>query len=161
MQFWPRYRFLLYAPVLLALGPGAFAQEYGLYLNCIGKVEAKGQSKEAHLDLALRRNSGLALVQRSNVLPVGDKLKLAITPTHYSFNFQAPARGTAVFYDWIRGALFVWNRDFEKLRVARFSVDRQTAALEGELLDGAENRLGQLSMRCDPKTNDTASPPKF
>jgi hypothetical protein len=146
---------------IAVIAPAAAAQEYGLYLACSGKVEAKGQAKDAHLDLALRRNSSLALVQRSNVLPVGDKLTLQITPSHYSMVFRAPAHGSAVFYDWIRGAMFVWNPDFQKLRVARLSVDRQTAVLEGEMLDGAENPLGRLKMRCEPKTNETVTAPKF
>jgi hypothetical protein len=146
---------------LIAFAPAAMAEPYGLYLVCSGKVVAKGQSKDAHLDLALRRNSSLALVQRSNVLPVGDKLTLEITPSHYSMVFRAPARGSAVFYDWVRGAIFIWNPDLQKLRVARIAVDRQTAALEGEMLDGAENSLGRMSMRCDPKNNETVGAPKF
>jgi len=157
-DFWLRFG----AAVAVAfLASPVVAQEFGLYLNCSGKVEAKGQSKEAHLDLALRRNSSLAIVQRSNVLPVGDKMRLEITPAYYSMVFRAPVHGSAVYYDWIRGAIFVWSPDLQKLRSARISVDRQTATLEGEMLDGAEKLLGRMSMHCEPKTNDSVAPPKF
>jgi len=139
----------------------ATPQEYGLYLACTGKVQAQGQTKDAHLDLALRRNSALALVQRSDVLPVGDKMKLDITPAFYSMVFRAPVRGSAVYYTWIRGPIFVWYPDLQRLTTARISVNRQSAALEGELLDGNDHLLGRLAMRCDPKTNDNVPEPKF
>ncbi len=116
---------------------------------------------EAHLDLALRRNSSLAQVQRSNVLPVGERMRLEISPSHYSMIFQTPSRGSGVYYDWIRGAIFVWTPDLLKLHTARLAVDRQTAALEGELLDGAGAMLGRLRLRCEPKNNDNVETPKF
>jgi hypothetical protein len=141
--------------------PPAAAQEYGLYLKCSGRVEARGQSRQAHLDLALRRNSSLALVQRSDVLPVGDKMKLDITPAYYSMVFRAPVRGTVVYSNWIVGPMFVWYPPFRELQTARISIDRQTAALEGDMRDGADRVLGRLTMRCQPQDNDTAPEPKF
>jgi len=158
LRAWPRW--LLAAAAGLA-GPAAVAQEYGLYLACTGKVQAQGQAKDAHLDIALRRNSGLAMVQRSDVLPAGDKMKLEITPAFYSMVFRAPVRGSAVYTTWIRGPVFVWYPDLTRLTTARISVNRQSAALEGELLDGADHLLGRLAMKCDPKTNDSVPEPKF
>lgn len=149
------------AASLAAVALPAVAQEYGLYLNCSGKIEINGQAKDAHLDLALRRNSSLALVQRSDVLPVGDRMKLDITPGFYSMVFRAPARGSVVYYDWIRGALFVWSPDLKKLHTTRISVNRQTAMLEGDMRDGADVSIGRLNMRCEPKTNDSVAEPKF
>lgn len=137
------------------------AQEYGLYLLCSGKVEAQGRSTDGHLDLALRRNSYLALVQRSNVLPVGQRMRLQISPAYYSMVFQAPVRGSAAFYDWSRGALFVWAPGLLELHEARISVDRKTAALEGEMRDGAGAMLGRMKMRCEPKKNEDMEAPKF
>jgi hypothetical protein len=141
--------------------PPVAAQEFGVYLKCSGRVEANGHSKPAHLDLALRRNSSLALVQRSDVLPVGDKMKLEITPAFYSMVFRAPVRGSVVYYDWIRGPIFVWYPPFRELQTARISIDRQTAALEGEMRDAADRVLGRLAMRCEPTSNDTVPEPKF
>jgi hypothetical protein len=151
----------LFAVALVTPFTPAAAQEYGLYLSCSGRVEAHGQSKEAHLDLALRRNSSLAMVQRSNVLPVGDKMKLQITPGFYSMVFHAPMHGTAVYTTWIGGPIFVWYPPLRELQTARISIDRQTAALEGEMRDAVDRVLGRLTMRCEPKSNDTAAEPKF
>jgi len=152
---------LLVAALAVGVMAPASAQEFGLYLNCKGQVEAKGKSKGAHLDLALRRNSGLALIQRSDVLPAGEKMHLDISPTHYTMTFKAPVRGSTVYYDWLRGALFVWNPDLQKLQTARISVDRQSAALEGDMVDGAGKTLGRMAMKCEPKTNDSVEAPKF
>jgi hypothetical protein len=151
---------LVLAAEVACMAPAA-AQEFGLYLICKGQVEAKGKNKEAHLDLALRRNSGIALIQRSDVLPVGEKMRLDISPTYYTMSFKAPVRGSTVYYDWLKGALFVWNPDLQKLQTARLSVDRQSAALEGDMVDGAGKSLGRMTMKCEPKTNDSVEAPKF
>jgi hypothetical protein len=144
----------------LAAGPAA-AQEWGLYLLCSGQVEANGRKTEAHLDLAMRRNNQQALVQRSNVAPVGERFKFDISPTYYSMVFKAPARGSVLYYDWIRGQLFVWDPDLKKLRTIRVSVNRQTAALEGEMLDGEQHQIGHFKMKCEAKNNDNVEEPKF
>jgi hypothetical protein len=153
-------RLLASGAAVLAVGPGT-AQEFGVYLNCSGQVQAGARSKPAHLDLALRRNSSLALVQRSDVLPVGDKMKLEITPAYYSMVFHAPVRNSAVYYDWIRGTLFVWGPALRELQTVRISVDRQTAALEGDMRDVNDRSIGRLKMRCKPSDNDSAPEPKF
>ena len=139
----------------------AAAQEFGLYLACAGTAASKGRSTPAHLDLALRRNSGMALVQRSDVLPVGERMKFETSPVAYSMVFRAPMRGSTVWYDWTRGALFVWNPDLQNVHTARFSIDRQTAALEGEMRDGKGALLGQLTMKCEHRDNSDVAPPKF
>jgi hypothetical protein len=151
---------LAFAAAMLALAP-ARAQEFGVYLNCTGQVQAGGKSKNAHLDLALRRNSSLALIQRSDVLPVGDKMKLQITPALYSMVFQAPLPNSALYYDWTRGALFVWGPALRQLQTVRISVDRQTAALEGDMRDVNDRSIGRLKMRCTPSDNDSVPEPKF
>jgi hypothetical protein len=56
-------RLLVLAAAVLAVAPST-AQEYGVYLSCTGQGQAGGKSKSANLDLALRRNSLLALIQR-------------------------------------------------------------------------------------------------
>ena len=153
-------RLLVFAVALLAVAPGA-AQEYGVYLNCSGQVLVSGRSKSAHLELALRRNSSLALIQRSDVLPVGDKMKLDITPAFYSMVFRAPVPTSASYYDWMRGTLIVWSPVLRELQTVRISVDRQSAALEGDMRDINDRSLGRLKMRCKPSDNDSAPEPKF
>jgi len=153
-------RLLVFAVALLAVAPGA-AQEYGVYLNCSGQVLVNGRSKSAHLELALRRNSSLALIQRSDVLPVGDKMKLDITPAFYSMVFRAPVPTSASYYDWMRGTLIVWSPVLRELQTVRISVDRQSAALEGDMRDINDRSLGRIKMRCKPSDNDSAPEPKF
>lgn len=154
------WRGALAAAAMLAALP-APAQQYGVYLRCHGKVHAGGKSRPAHLDLALRRNSELALIQSSDILPTGYRMKLGITPQFYTMNFEAPVRGSVVYYDWLRGALFVWNPDLRRLHAIRISVDRQSAALEGDMRDGAGVSVGRLAMACDPSDNETVEEPKF
>lgn len=149
------------ALVMSASSAPAVAQEFGVYLACAGEIRAGSRAMPAHLDMALRRNSQLALIQRSDVLPVGERLKMEISPTFYSMVYSAPLRDSTVWYDWIRGALFVWDPDLLKLQAVRLSVDRQTAKLEGEMRDGAGVQLARLAMVCDPKNNDTVPEPKF
>jgi len=151
---------LAFALAALAATPST-AQEYGVYLSCTGQVQANGRSKSANLDLALRRNSSLAMIQRSDVLPVGDKMKLDITPAFYSMVFRAPVPTSASYYDWMRGTLVVWSPVFRELQTVRISVDRQTAALEGDMRDINDRSLGVLKMSCKPSNNDSAPEPKF
>jgi hypothetical protein len=139
----------------------AGAQQYGVYLHCAGKVESGGKSMPGQVDLALRRNSQLAMIQSSDILPAGEKLQLEITPQFYTMTFQAPVRNSVLYYDWLRGAMFVWNPDLKRLHTIRMSVDRQSAALQGDMLDGAGAMVGRLAMRCEPKNNDTVEEPKF
>jgi len=153
-------RLTIFAVAALALVPGT-AQEFGVYLKCSGQVQANGRSKNSHLDLALRRNSSLALVQSSDVLPVGDKMMLEITPAFYSMVFHAPVRTSAVYYDWTRSTLFVWSPALRELQTVRISVDRQSAVLEGDMRDINDRSLGRLKMRCTPSDNDSAPEPKF
>lgn len=152
-------RAALLAAAALAALPAA-AQQYGVYLRCKGKVHAGSKSKAAHLDLALRRNSELAVIQSSDVLPAGYRMRLGITPQFYTMNFEVPLRSSA-YYDWWRGALFIWSPDLRKLHAIRISVDRQSAELEGDMRDGAGVSVGRLAMQCDPSDNETVEEPKF
>ena len=145
---------------LLATALPATAQQFHLYLLCSGKIEARGRSLPAHLDLALRDNNMTALVQRSNVLPVGERMRYEASPAFYSMKVLFANRERA-FYDWWRGTLFIWQPDLQRLTEVRLSIDRQSAALEGELMDGSGDTLGRLRMSCVPQTNETVPEPKF
>jgi len=146
--------------LMLVAAPPAPAQEYGVYLACKGLVHVEGGQHPAHVDLALRRNSQVAMIQSSDVLPAGERLKLEITPSHYTIHVAAPTRGV-IYQDWLRGAVIVWSPDLQRLRVVRLSVDRQSGALEGNMLDGAGRLLGTLAMQCEATDNQTAPKPKL
>jgi hypothetical protein len=137
------------------------AQEFGVFLLCKGRVESEGRRRDSHVDMALRRNSQLAMIQSSDVLPAGQKMRLEITPQFYTMVFDAPVRGSTVYHDWLRGALLVWNPHLHKLHTIRISVNRQTATLEGDMRDGVGVSLGRLSMQCEPSDNESVPPPKF
>ena len=47
-------------------------------------VRSAAKRGTAHLELALRDNNMSAFVQRSNVLPTGERMKYVATQTHYS-----------------------------------------------------------------------------
>jgi hypothetical protein len=149
------------AALLLATALPASAQMYHLYLSCTGKVRCGGRPMDTYLDLALRDNNMTALVQRSNVLPVGERLKYQASPALYTMKLVIADTRTQVYQDWYRGALFTFEPNLRKLNEIRLSIDRQTAVLDGELLDGAGEPLGLLEMRCKPRTNDDIPAPKF
>ncbi len=147
---------------VLCLSPlPSAAQEFGVYLKCKGEVKSGGKARSSNIALALRRNSQLALIQSSDILPAGEKMRLEITPQFYTTTFKAPVRGSVLFYDWLRGSLLVWNPTLKNLHTIRMSVDRQSAALQGEMLDGEGKEIGRMKMACEPEDNETVEPPKF
>lgn len=137
------------------------AQEFHLYLQCRGDALVQGKSRSAHVDLALRDNNMTALIQRSNVLPVGERLRYDASPALYSMVAKAPAPGGVVFHDWMRSEILVWAPTLKQLHTVRLSIDRQSAELEGELLDGQGDLMGRLRMQCMPRSNDDIAAPKF
>jgi hypothetical protein len=154
-------RGLVVAAALAACASSASAQQFHLYLLCAGKlVDAKGKSMAAHIDLAMRDNNMTALVQRSNVLPVGERMKYQASPVLYSMTMGFVGR-TAAFYDWWRGTLWIWSPNLERLHEVRLSIDRNSAKLEGQLVDGKGDSLGRMAMTCTPKTNEDVQAPKF
>jgi len=140
--------------------PQTAAQEFGVYLSCKGQLKSSGKSRAAELELALRRNSQLAMISASNVLPAGQRLRLEITPRFYTMTFVVPTYG-GVWYDWFHGEWVAWSPFLRNLHVIRISVDRQSTKLEGELRDGVGASLGRLDMRCEPRDNETVEEPKF
>jgi hypothetical protein len=156
-----RPAFAAFAAFATVVALPAAAQEFGVYLNCKGQAVSEGKTLASHVSVALRRNSQLAMIQSSNILPAGEKMRLEITPQFYTMMFKAPLRSSLIYHDWLHGALLIWNPDLKKLHTIRISVDRQSAALEGEMLDGTGANIGRLAMRCEPQNNDTAPEPKF
>lgn len=143
------------------LASSALAQEYGVYLLCKGQVLVKGRALKSHIDLALRRNDQTVLIQRSDVLPAAQKMSMQITPQFYTMELLLPSQGSSVYFDWLRGRLVVWDPDLKKLRTVRMSVNRQTAALEGDMRDNGGSSVGRINMTCEPSDNESVPEPKF
>lgn len=123
-------------------------------------VRGAAKRGNAHLDLALRDNNMSMLVQRSNVLPTGQRLKYQATQTHYTATFL-PQMAGAGFREWGEGALFGWYPPFQKMTAARFAIDRQNGVLEGEIVGPAGEVLGLVDMQCEPRRDDDAPAPRF
>ena len=140
------------------------AAEFNLFLRCQGELRAGDQARPASLDLALRDNNQTALIQRSNVLPVGERLKYQASRASYTMLYKLPLPGTHVYTDWVNGAWVgwvVWQPNLKRLATVRIAVDRQTAELEGELRDFNDESLGSLAMQCEPSNNDDTPEPRF
>lgn len=147
--------------LLLLIGGHASAAEFHLYLNCKGKLSAGGKGKAATLDLAMRDNNTTALIQKSNVLPVGERLRYKASQVSYTMLYKLPLPGTVYYNDWVRGQWIVWQPNLKKLATIRLSIDRQSGELEGELLDHDDKLLGNLEMECEPQSMDEVPEPRF
>lgn len=145
----------------LALSPTASADYFSLVLNCAGQVVAGKKKTRAHVDLALRDNNETALIQRSNVLPVGEKMKYEVSPATYSMKYYAPGTGSRVYYDWYRGYLFDWNPNLKRLSMIRLSIDRQSGELNGEILNNQDEALARIRMNCEAVSPEDLPEPKF
>ncbi len=152
---------LMLASALLAVPGVASADYFSLYLKCQGEVTSAAGRTGAHLDLALRDNNQSALIQRSNVLPVGEKMKYEVSPATYSMTFRSPQARTKLFYDWYRGQLFAWDPSLKRLAYIRVSIDRQTGGMEGDIRNSDDQSLARFGMTCE-KADPAALPaPKF
>lgn len=114
----------------------------------------------AHLELALRDNNMTAFVQRSNVLPTGERMKYTATQTHYAATYVAGPTSRASV-DWRGSWLLSWHPPFQKLAATRFSIDRQTGHLEGEIVGPAGEVMGLMDMECEPKKEGEGPAPRF
>jgi hypothetical protein len=148
------------AVVALALPATASADYFSLYLRCEGEVASAAGRNGAHLDVAMRDNNQSAVIQRSNVLPVGEKLKYEVSPATYSMTYRTGAR-TQVYYDWLRGQLFAWDPALKRLAYIRLSIDRQTGDLEGDFRNSDDSILARFGMRCQKVDPSSLPPPKF
>jgi hypothetical protein len=155
-------RSALAACALAGLAGAAQAQQFHLYLLCKGEIKTKGgKSEPAYIDLALRDNNMTALVQRSNVLPVGERMKYTASQTHYALVYATPRPGTLVYSNWFGSVLFVSYPEFRRVAETRLSVDRQTAVLEGDMVALGNEQLGVFNMACEPKQHSDMPAPKF
>ena len=123
-------------------------------------VRGAAKRGSAYLELALRDNNMSAFVQRSNVLPTGERMKSVATQTHYSAAYS-PANTGQAYVDWRGSWLFTWFPPFQKMAVTRFSIDRQTGQLEGEIVGPGGEVLGLMDMQCEPKREGEGPAPRF
>lgn len=122
-------------------------------------VRSAAKRGNANLELALRDNNMTAFVQRSNVLPTGERMKYVATQSHYTAVFTPPAGTVAVIgrNSW----LLSFHPPFQKMMAARFAIDRQTGVLEGDLVGPGGEVLGLLDMQCEPKKEGQGPAPRF
>jgi hypothetical protein len=146
---------------LLAAPFGAAADYFSLYLRCEGDVTSGAGKNGAHLDVAMRDNNQSAVIQRSNVLPVGEKLKYEVSPATYSMTYRSPQARTQLYYDWLRGQLFAWDPSLKRLAYIRLSIDRQSGSLEGDIRNSDDQTLARLGMRCQKVDPSSLPAPKF
>ncbi|MDO9075002.1 MAG: hypothetical protein Q7U73_17230 [Rubrivivax sp.] len=126
----------------------------------VRSVRSAAKRGDAQLDLALRDNNMSMLVERSNVLPTGQRLSYQATQTQYVATFL-PQMAGAGFRKWGEGWLFGWYPPFQKMSAARFAINRQSGVLEGEIVGAAGEVLGLIDMQCEPKRNEDAPAPRF
>ncbi len=139
----------------------ALAAEFNLFLTCSGTVNVHGQTKPANLDLAMRDNNTTALIQESNVLPIGERFKYTASPVSYTMLYKMPRPGTVVYQDWVSGQLIIWQPNLKRLATIRMAIDRHSGKLSGEMLDFDDVSLGTLAMECAARDMDDAPAPKF
>ena len=152
---------LIVAGSLLAMPGIASADYFSLYLKCDGEVATAAGKTGANLDVALRDNNQSALIQRSNVLPVGEKMKYEVSPATYSMIYRSPQARTQLYYDWYRGQLFAWDPSLKRLAYIRLSIDRQTGALEGDIRNSDDQSLARIGMKCQKVDQKDLPAPKF
>lgn len=149
------------ASLCLAAGVPAAAADFHLFLKCDGQATADGKSTPAQVSLALRDNNNTALVQQSDVLPVGERLNYVESPMAYSMTYKLPGTRTPLFYDWWNGRMFVWLPALKQLNTVRLSIDRMSGSLSGQMLNADGTSLAALAMACRPVTPDELTQRKF
>lgn len=152
---------ILFFVPLLATSTLSSAAYFSLYLKCTGTVASGKKTTKAHVELALRDNNQSALIQKSNILPVGESMKYEVSPATYSMSYFAPGVHTQVYYDWYRGYLFSWDPGLKRLAAIRLSIDRQSGKLAGEILNSRDRSLARINMACEPISPDDLPEPKF
>jgi hypothetical protein len=152
---------LVAACLALAASGIARAEYFSLYLRCEGEVTSDAGRTGANLDVAMRDNNQSALIQQSNVLPVGEKLKYEVSPATYSMTYRSPQARTKLYYDWYRGRLFTWDPNLKRLAYIRLSIDRQTGNLEGDIRNSDDQPLARIGMKCNKVDPSNLPAPKF
>ena len=146
----------------LAAATPARAQEFSRFLTCSGTFSAEGGApRQATADFALRMNTRTALIEASNLLPVGETMNFVPTPWRYTMTYLLRPFGTRVvgMPGWFASTILVFYPDLKRLNQIRLSVDRQTGALEGKLLNERDELLTAFEMTC--RARDAEAQPKM
>jgi hypothetical protein len=141
----------------------AQAQEFSRYLSCKGQFMAEDKTRDAHGDFALRSNGRTALIQSSNILPVGERLQYVATPANYSMTYRLHPQGTKVLVvpGWFQNTILVAYPNLKRLNQIRLSINRQTGFLEGKMLNEEEELLASFTMQCASLGESEVGAPKF
>lgn len=139
------------------------SQEFSRYLRCEGSLLAGANPVAAHADFALRFNNQSALIQRSNVLPVGERLAYTVSPFAYAMTLRLKPQGTQVWVmpGWFSNTILVKYPDLKKLNQIRIGIDRQTGVLNGALLNEEDQQLASFAMQCEALSEQDANAPKL
>lgn len=158
-----RLRLALLVVLGLSAGAQGQAQEFSRILQCEGAFTAEGKTAPAHADFALRFNNRTALVQRFNVLPVGEELRYTPSPSSYAMTYRLPMQGThvVVLPGWISSSVLVIHPDLKRLNRIRLSISRQSGVLQGVLLNEADQTLAGFEMQCKSTGIHELEAPKF
>ena len=150
--------------MLCGLCTAATAQEYSRFLSCTGTFSADdGKEREAHADFGLRYNNRTAMIQGSNVLPVGEVLHYLPTPTNYTMTYLLRRHGTSVLAmpGWFQSTVLVAYPNLKRLNQIRLSLNRQSGVLEGKMLNEEDEVLGGFTMRCASQSGQEVEAPRF
>ena len=152
-----------WAVVLTLACATAQAQEFSRYLSCKGQFTADDKTRDAHADFALRFNGRTALIQSSNVLPVGERLQYVSTPANYSMTYRLRPQGTKalVVPGWFQNTILIAYPNLKRLNQIRLSIDRQSGVLEGKMLNEEEELLTAFTMQCTSMSEAEIGAPKF
>jgi hypothetical protein len=122
---------------------------------------ASGKSLPGHVDMAFRDNNETVLIQRSDVLPVGVRLKYKVSPMLYTIAYPIPRVRTGVMYESWHGRVLAWYPDLGQVSMVRMSIDRHSGGLQGALENVRGDSLGQLRMTCAPYSEEQMPAPRF
>jgi hypothetical protein len=148
---------------LCATAPLVQAQEFSRYLLCAGSFEADGKKEAAHADLALRLNSREALIQRSNLLPTGERLQFTASPIAYSMTYLLRPRGTQIVVvpGWVENTVLVGHPNLKRMNQIRLSIDRQNGQMEGVVLNEEDQKLASFRMNYQSRSEAELPAPKY
>ena len=153
----------LAALVLSVCAASASAQEFSRYLACRGTITADDKVRDANAEFALRVNGRRALIQSSNVMPAGETMAYVPTPASYTMSYLLRPVGTKVLAvpGWFQNTVLVFFPNLRRLNQIRLSINRQTGALQGQLLNEEDELLGALAMQCTSQSDQEIAAPKI
>ncbi len=151
------------AGLLLGAHSSAHSQEFSRYLQCAGHLQADGKTESARLDLALSFNSRTALIQGSNLLPVGERMRYTPTPMAYTMTYLLRPKGVQalVVPGWFENTVLVKFPNLKRTNQIRLSINRSNGEMEGVVLNEEDQNLASFKMDCQSRSEAELEKPKF